>query len=77
MKEVALFCRVWTFDSGNGNPADEHEARPEEFTGLRELCRDALGVEKGRVLVGVLAPGSIRRESVFVDDMKEVAHAAR
>ena len=55
---------------------NEHEARPEEFTGLRELGRDALGVENGSVLVGVLISGSIRGEAVFVDNMKEVAHDA-
>jgi hypothetical protein len=56
--------------------SDKHEARPEEFTGLRELGRDALGVENRRVLVGMLASGLVRREAIFVDDMKEVAHAA-
>jgi hypothetical protein len=55
---------------------NKHEARPEEFTGLRELGRDALGVENGSVLVGVLVSGLVRREAVFVDDMKEVAHVA-
>lgn len=53
---------------------NKHEARPEEFAGLREFGRDALGVENRRVPVGVLVSGSIRREAVFVDDMKEVAH---
>ena len=55
---------------------NEHEARPEEFAGLRELGRDALGVENGSVLVGMLVSGSIRGEAVFVDNMKEVAHDA-
>ena len=55
---------------------DEHEARPEEFAGLRELGRDALGVENGRLLVGMLVSGSVQRQAVFVDDMKEVSHAA-
>jgi hypothetical protein len=55
---------------------DEHEARPEKLAGLRELGCDALGVENGSVLVGVLVSGSIRGEAVFVDDMKEVAHVA-
>jgi hypothetical protein len=55
---------------------DKHEARPEKFTGLGELGRDAFGVENGRVLVGMLVSGSVRGESVFVDDMKEVSHTA-
>jgi hypothetical protein len=55
---------------------DKHEARPEKFTGLRELGRDALGVENGRVLVGMLVSGSVRGQSVFVNDMKEVPHTA-
>lgn len=62
-------------DSGTA-ARDKHEARSEKFTGLRELSRDVLGVENGRVLVGMLASGSVRGEAVFVDDMKEVAHAA-
>jgi hypothetical protein len=62
-------------DSGTA-ARDKHEARPEKFTGLRELGRDALGVENGRVLVGMLASGSVRGDAVLVDDMKEVAHAA-
>jgi hypothetical protein len=56
--------------------SDEHDARVEKFTGLRELGRDVSGVENGRVLVGMLVSGLVRREAVFVDDMKEVAHAA-
>jgi hypothetical protein len=55
---------------------DKHEARPEKFTRLGELGRDALGVENGRVLVGMLVSGSVRGESVFVDDMKEVSQTA-
>jgi len=62
-------------DSGTA-ASDEHEARPEEFTGLRELGRDAPSVENGSVLVGMLPSGSVRREAVFVDDVKEIAHAA-
>jgi hypothetical protein len=61
-------------DSGTA-ARDKHEARPEKFTGLREL-RDAPGVENGSVLVGMLASGPVRREAIFVDDMKEVTHAA-
>ena len=67
---VTTGCRF-----GNGSPR-RARARPEKFTGLRELGRDVLGVENGRVLVGMLVSGSVRREAVFVDDMKEVAHAA-
>jgi hypothetical protein len=55
---------------------NEHKARPEKFAGLRELGRDALGVENRRVLIGMLASGLVRREAIVVDDMKEVAHAA-
>ena len=55
---------------------DKHEARPEKFTRLGELGRDALGVENRRLLVGMLASGLVRREAIVVDDMKEVAHAA-
>jgi hypothetical protein len=62
-------------DSGTA-ARDKHEARPEELTGFRKLGRDALGVENGSVLVGMLASGSVRREAVLVDDMNEVAHAA-
>lgn len=53
---------------------DKHDARAEKFTRLRQLSRDVHGVEDGRVLVGMLVSGSVRREAVFVDDMKEVAH---
>jgi hypothetical protein len=62
-------------DSGTA-ARDKHEARPEELTGFRKLGRDALGVETGSVLVGMLASGSVRREAALVDDVKEVAHAA-
>jgi hypothetical protein len=62
--------------SGNGIPSDKHEARLEELTGLREFGRDAPGVENGRLLVGMLVSGSVQRQAVFVDDMKEVSHAA-
>jgi hypothetical protein len=55
---------------------NEHEARPKEFPGLRKLGRDAFGVENGRVLVGMFVSGSVRKEAVFVDNMKEVAHVA-
>ncbi|HEY7959886.1 MAG TPA: hypothetical protein VID20_07495 [Sphingomicrobium sp.] len=55
---------------------DKHEARPEKFTGLRELGGNVPGVQNGRVLVGMLASGSVRRKAVLVDDMKEEAHAA-
>jgi hypothetical protein len=34
-------------------------------------------VENGSVLVGMLPSGPVRREAVLVDDMKEIAHAAR
>jgi|HubBroStandDraft_6_1064221.scaffolds.fasta_scaffold3001001_1 hypothetical protein len=53
---------------------DKHEARPAKFTCLRELGRDTLGVENGRVLVGMLVSGPVRGKAVFVDDMKKVAH---
>jgi hypothetical protein len=56
--------------------ADKHEARPAKFTGLCELGRDTLGVENGRVLIGMLVSGSVRGKAVFVDDMKKVAHTA-
>lgn len=55
---------------------DKHDARAEKVAGLRELGRYVPGVKNGRVLVGMLVSGSIRREAVFVDDMKEVAHGA-
>jgi hypothetical protein len=55
---------------------DKHEARAEEFTGLRELGRNAPGVENGCVMVCMLASRPVRGEAVIVDDMKEVAHAA-
>jgi len=75
VKEVAV---PWSrLDIGSGTAArDEHDARPEEFTGLREFGRDALGVENGSVLVGMLVSGWVRREAVSVYDMKEVAHVA-
>ncbi len=56
--------------------SDKHNTRAEKFTSLRELGRDVPGVENGRVLVGMLVSGLVRREAVFVDDMKEVAHTA-
>ena len=56
--------------------SDKHNTRAEKFAGLRELGCDVLGVENGRVLVGMLVSGSVRREAIFVDDMKEVAHTA-
>ena len=55
---------------------DKHDARREKFTGLREFGGDAHGVENGRVGVGMLTSSSVREKTVFVDDMKEVAHAA-
>jgi len=33
-------------------------------------------VENGSVLVGMLPSGSVRREAVFVDDMKEAFRSA-
>jgi hypothetical protein len=36
---------------------------------------NAPGVQNGRVLIGELASDPVWREAVFVDDMKEVAHA--
>jgi hypothetical protein len=76
VKDVAVLERL-DVDSGKGRPADEHKARSKELTGLRELRCDALGVDKGSVLVGMLGPGSVRREAVLVDDMKEIPHVAR
>jgi hypothetical protein len=59
-----------------GAGRDKNRAEPEEFTGLRQLAGNTRRVEQGAVRPGVLGPGSIRRQTVFVDDMKEVAHAA-
>ena len=55
---------------------NEHEAGAEEFAGLREFLRNAPGVPKGRVLIGMLTSRPVHGEPVFVDDMKEVAHEA-
>ena len=33
------------------------------------------GVQNGGVMVGALASNSVRTKAVFVDDVKEVAHA--
>ena len=71
-----LLAAPWSRrDVGAGTAGrDKHDARSEEFTSLRELGGDASGVENGRVGVGILTSGSVRGETVFVDDMKEVAH---
>jgi hypothetical protein len=64
-------------DIGSGMAGrDKNDARPEEFPGLQELGGDAPGVENGRIRVSVLTSGSVRGETVLVDDMKEVTHAA-
>jgi hypothetical protein len=75
VKGVAVPWLRLNVDSGMA-ASDKHDARAEKFTGLRELGRDVLGVENGRVLVGMLVSGSVRREAIFVDDMEEVAHTA-
>ena len=54
---------------------DEYKARPKELTCLRKLGRYALGVEHCGLLVGMFVSGSVRRQAVFVDNMKEVSHA--
>lgn len=59
---------------GNSSPGHEHEARPEEFTSLGELGRNAPGVQHGRILIGMLASNHVRRDAVSVDDVKEVTH---
>ena len=75
MKEAAAPWLRPDIDPGTA-ACDKHEARPEKFTGLREFGCDVPGVANGRILVGMLASGSVRRKAVFVDDMKEEAHAA-
>jgi hypothetical protein len=59
-----------------GHQGDKYKARPEELTGPRELGCDALGMKNGSLLVGMFVSGSVRRQAVFVDNMKEVSHAA-
>jgi hypothetical protein len=53
---------------------DQHEARPEKFTCFSQLGCDALSVPNGRICVAMLAAGTVGEETVFVDDVKEVAH---
>jgi hypothetical protein len=63
--DMPIFCRTasvkgvavpWLrLNVASGMAAsDKYDARAEKFTGLRELGRDVLGVENGRVLVGML-----------------------
>ena len=60
---------------GSGVAArDQHETLPAEFAALRELGGDAPGMDHGSVPAGMLAAGPVRRETVFVDDVEEVAH---
>ncbi len=64
-----------TSRSGRSGAGDQHEACAEELASLREFRRDMFGVQGGSVLVCVLMSCAVRTEAVFVDDMKEVAHA--
>jgi hypothetical protein len=53
----------------------KYDAETTEFARPRQLGRNAPGVQNGRVLIGELASDPVWRETVFIDDMKEVAHA--
>ncbi len=64
-----------TCRSGRGGRGDQHEARAEQLACLGEFSRDMPGVQNGGVMVGALASNSVRTKAVFVDDVKEVAHA--
>jgi hypothetical protein len=63
--------------TGSGRPSHKHDAGTEEFAGLGELGGNALGMQDGCILIGVFASDPIGRETVFVDDVEEEAHAAR
>jgi hypothetical protein len=54
---------------------DQYKACTAEIARFCEFRRDTPGVQDGGFLVRVLIPRPVRREAVFVDNMKEVAHA--
>jgi len=62
--------------SGESGASYEYDAGAEEFTGFRELGGEPLGMQNGRVVIGMVASDAIGRKTVFVDDMEEEAHAA-
>ncbi|WP_164718588.1 hypothetical protein [Bradyrhizobium sp. LVM 105] len=60
-----------------GNSSQKHDAETAEFTGLRELGRNPLSMLNRGILIGIFASGLIGRETVFIDDVKIVAHVSR
>lgn len=63
--------------SGNGGASHKYHTGAEEFAGFRELGGDALGMEDGCVLVGMVASNAIGRKTVFVDNVEEESHPDR
>lgn len=55
--------------------SDQYQAFTEKLASLSEFCRNTPGMQNGCVLVRVLMSCPVRREAVFVDDVKEVAHS--
>jgi hypothetical protein len=55
--------------------SDQYQAFTEKLASLCEFCRNTPGMQDGCVLVRVLMSCPVRREAVFVDDVKEVAHS--
>ena len=63
--------------AGGGSSRNEHDAAAEELAALGEFVGEIPRVPDRRVLIGVLASDPIGRQSVFVHDVKEEAHASR